>query len=342
LVQVVVMPTIDVLRILVAAAAAYALVAEEVEVSVETELENGRSAAGKDRKVYSVGDLHGDFERFQEILTKTGLATFDSAGNAHWTGGDAVLISTGDTVDRGEHGRSIYIAFQELAKQAAEAGGEVVNIVGNHELMNLQGDLRYVAALEMSSGGEYGGRQQREQEWSRSGLIGADIRKRFVAAAVREGIAFVHGGLDPDVLRQYGSLEALNAKVRELLDDERVTFNHKLFGQKGPFWYRFLAEGPAEKACSLVRETLHFLGAKRMVVGHTPQESGVATRCSKADGDPQLILGDTIISRAYERSFGFSRPSAVEFSGNSVTALYFPENRDMPDRVVLHAGSSEL
>lgn len=301
------------------------------------------------RPVYSIGDLHGDFDRFKIILQKIGLAKFGEDDHTRWTGGRAVLVSTGDSVDRGDRGRSIYVAFQNLTKQAEAVGGEVVNIAGNHELMNLQGDLRYVDSREMSQEGEYGGREQRQREWSKDGLIGADIRKRFVAAAVREGSLFVHGGLDPSILQEYGTLEAVNSKVKELFDREVVTFNHRLLGQKGPFWYRFLAEGPEPAACGKVRETLELLGARRMVVGHTPQMAGVDVRCATPRG-PELVLADTVISRAYEPAFGFSRPSAVEYLGDAVTALYFPEGHaGPPERRPLHAaptvaggGSGEL
>jgi len=289
------------------------------------------------QKVFSVGDMHGDFGHFQLILSGLGLATFEG-NEVRWTGGDSILVSTGDTVDRGEHARSIYLAFQELARQAPEFGGEVVNLAGNHELMNLQGDLRYVHRSEYDAKGEYGGREQRENEWSRSGLIGADIRQRYLAAAVRGGILFVHGGLEPATLSLYGSgpeaIDAMNQKVKELFDADTVAFNHKLFGQRGPFWNRFFADHPESQICGHVDETLQIANAQRMVVGHTPQEDGVGTKCMGPNG-PKFILGDTVISRAYERSFGFTRPSAIEYDGDSVTAIYFSENAESPRRVSL-------
>lgn len=77
------------------------------------------------------------------------------------------------------------------------------------------------------------------------------------------------------------------------------------------------------------------LKAKRMVVGHTPQKDGVGVRCATPDG-PRIILGDTIISRAYEDAFGFSRPSAVQYKGDAITALYLGEGEQKLRRVPLH------
>merc|ERR1719310_1538006 len=136
--------------------------------------------------------------------------------------------------------------------------------------MNLQNDLRYVHPAEMSPNGDYGGKHERELEWGRNGIIGEDIRKRYVAAAVRDGTLFVHGGLDPDILGAYGedemALDAMNADMRELLDMEVVGHDHKLLGPIGPFWNRLFAGGNLLQACEKVERTLRIAGANRMVI----------------------------------------------------------------------------
>lgn len=305
-----------------------------------------RSTIGgqRQRKVYSIGDLHGDFARFRDILERLGIANF-TGDEARWTGDDSILVSTGDSVDRGEHGRPIYMAFQQLAQQALDHGGEVVNIIGNHELMNLQNDLRYVHPAEMSPNGDYGGKHERKLEWGRNGMIGEDIRKRYVAAAVRDGTLFVHGGLDPDIFGTYGegamALDAMNADMRELLDMEVVGYDHKLLGPTGPFWNRLFAGVNLLQACEKVERTLRIAGANRMVIGHTPQVNGVTVRCEGPSG-PRIVLGDTIISRAYEQSFGFSRASAIEYSSSGVAVHYFPEGQQSTQRVPLASSTSEF
>jgi len=294
------------------------------------------SHAGQDaarQKVYSIADLHGDYGQFKTILQRLGLASFEG-DDIHWTGGNSILVSTGDTVDRGEHSRPIYVAFQMLAQQAPKHGGEVINILGNHELMNLQGDLLYVPPEEMESGGDYGGRDARANEFGPTGIIGRDLRTRYVGAAIRAGTVFVHSGLDPSILSRYGSgpkaLDDLNAKVKQLINSEVV--DHVLFGEDGPFWNRLLASGPEKRACEKVDLTLRLLGVDRMVVGHTPQRTGVNVRCEGPVG-PRLILADTFISSAYGMSGG--RASAIEYIGNSVTAIYFPEDGEDVERLAL-------
>lgn len=300
-------------------------------------------------KVYSIGDLHGDYDRFKLILEGLGLATFKEQ-EIQWTGGNAILVSLGDIVDRGEHSRPIYLALQHLAREAANVGGEVVKIIGNHELMNMGGDWRYVPAEETSPDGDYGGVAGRKKDWSRGGLIWKDVCKCFVTAAVRSGTLFVHAGLKSVILRDFNdSLDQVNAQVRKQIEQGRFDqTHHKLFTHHtGPFWpkaFESLAEGIA---CKMVEETLKIVGAKRMVIGHCPQANGVFARCSGASG-PQLILSDTFISRAFlkERSESryfphqkgvkadASKASAVEYDGSRVKVHYFNITQTVPIELI--------
>jgi len=278
--------------------------------------------------VFSIADLHGDYDQFKMILTRLGLASFNGF-DVTWTGGNAILVSTGDTVDRGIHSRPIYLAFMELARQAAEQGGEVVNLLGNHELMNLQEDYRYVPEAEMKPSGDYGGLKNRIKEWGPDGIIGKDMRSRYKAAVVRKRVLYVHAGLDPEIMGQFGSgskgLDALNARVMQLIkagDD-----SDEILRTNGPLWNRFFASGKEKDVCKSVEETLKLVGADRMVVGHTVQTDGINVRCVGPKG-PRIILADTSISKDMMTRGG--RASGVEVIGNNVTAIYFPEGKAAP------------
>jgi hypothetical protein len=98
-------------------------------------------------RIIAVGDLHGDYEQFTSVLSSAGLID----GNGDWTGGKAHLVQTGDVVDRGPDSRSIMDLLMRLEKQAAAAGGGVHALLGNHEAMNVYGDLRYVSPGEFAS-----------------------------------------------------------------------------------------------------------------------------------------------------------------------------------------------
>jgi hypothetical protein len=91
--------------------------------------------------VVVVGDVHGDFDSFCLILKRSGLV--DSQN--HWIGGTAKLVQTGDLIDRGLKGREAMDLLMALEQQASKAGGQVLPLLGNHEVVNILGDLRYVA-----------------------------------------------------------------------------------------------------------------------------------------------------------------------------------------------------
>jgi hypothetical protein len=90
--------------------------------------------------VIAIGDVHGDFDDFCLILKRVGLID----EKLHWAGNHAILVQTGDLLDRGAKERQAVDLMRSLEDEAAKAGGQVVTLLGNHEMMNLMGDLRYV------------------------------------------------------------------------------------------------------------------------------------------------------------------------------------------------------
>ncbi|MFN8092733.1 MAG: metallophosphoesterase [Vicinamibacteria bacterium] len=95
-------------------------------------------------RVVAVGDVHGSYDRFVGILQASGLVD----AQARWTGGRAHLVQVGDVLDRGAEGPKVVDLLMRLEGQAAKAGGRVIPLLGNHEVMNMLGDLRYVSAEE--------------------------------------------------------------------------------------------------------------------------------------------------------------------------------------------------
>jgi len=88
---------------------------------------------GQKRRIV-VGDIHGELEGFREILRNAGL--IDDKDN--WSGGDDILIQTGDVIDRGPYSREAVNLLRKLQKEAVVAKGEVIRLCGNHELMLIQ------------------------------------------------------------------------------------------------------------------------------------------------------------------------------------------------------------
>ncbi|MGA2924210.1 MAG: metallophosphoesterase [Candidatus Sulfotelmatobacter sp.] len=97
--------------------------------------------------VVAIGDVHGDFDDFVAILKQVGLID----AQHHWTGGKTTLVQVGDVLDRGPKPREAMDLLMSLEKEAPQASGRVVSLLGNHEMMNIMGDLRYVTAVNYAS-----------------------------------------------------------------------------------------------------------------------------------------------------------------------------------------------
>jgi Calcineurin-like phosphoesterase len=95
----------------------------------------------------AIGDVHGDFDDFIAILQRTGLIDKQH----HWAGGKTTLVQVGDLLDRGPKPREVLDLVMSLEPEAEKAGGRLVGLLGNHEMMNIMGDLRYVTPENYAS-----------------------------------------------------------------------------------------------------------------------------------------------------------------------------------------------
>lgn len=98
-------------------------------------------------RIVAVGDVHGAYDNFVSVLRLAGLVD----EKLRWSGGRAHLVQTGDVLDRGPDSRKAMDLLMRLEKESRKAGGRVHALIGNHELMNLLGDLRYVSPREVEA-----------------------------------------------------------------------------------------------------------------------------------------------------------------------------------------------
>ncbi len=113
-------------------------------------------------RVVAVGDVHGSFDAFVEILQTAGLID----AKLRWTGGNTVFVQTGDIFDRGPKVREALDLLMRLEDEAKRAGGRVEFLLGNHEVMNLLHEFRDVspAAYASFADGRSEGKRQRAFE----------------------------------------------------------------------------------------------------------------------------------------------------------------------------------
>jgi len=98
-------------------------------------------------RIVAIGDVHGAFDRYTTILREAKLV---DARN-RWIGGNATLVHTGDAIDRGDESRKVLDLIRQLEGEARKAGGRLVFVLGNHEVMRMAGDWRYVTKADVES-----------------------------------------------------------------------------------------------------------------------------------------------------------------------------------------------
>lgn len=237
-------------------------------------------------RVVAIGDLHGDLAAARAALRLAGAIGDDD----RWIGGDLVLVQTGDILDRGDDAVEILDLFDGLSGQAGAAGGEIHLLNGNHELMNVKLDMRYVSVggyLDFLPGEKrdpatataqdvVDGVAERILAIRPGGTLARRFAERNVITIIGDTV-FVHGGVLPHLV-DYG-VERLNQETREWARGDLRCPPEPLFGSDGPLWSRHYSDEPDDGDCRLLGDTLQRLGAKRMVVGHTVQGDGISPAC---------------------------------------------------------------
>jgi hypothetical protein len=266
------------------------------------------------KRIVAFGDVHGDLSATRRALRLAGAIDDQD----RWIGGHLVVMQTGDQLDRGGDEQAILDLFERLRKQAREAGGSFEALLGNHEIMNVSGDLRYVTDEGFA---DFVGAAPFDPADSLLQRFEPAARPRMAAflpgrpyallLAHRDLIriegdnVFVHGGLLPSHVA-YG-IEKINEEARAWLRGER-DLPAILDGSDSPEWLRLYSQSPDSAACERLAWVLKEAGAKRMVMGHTVQEDGISSACdglawridvgmSEAYGGPVEVLeivGDSV------------------------------------------------
>ncbi len=245
------------------------------------------TACGSDApvRIVAFGDVHGDMAATRRALRLAGAID----DNDRWIGANLVVVQTGDQLDRGDEEQEILELFDRLRTEAAEAGGAFHALLGNHELMNVEGDLRYVTdggfadfedAVEMDPDdpalAEFEPHQRARMAAFLPGRpFALMLAERDVIGRVGDNL-FVHGGVLPEHVA-YG-VDAINDETRAWLRGE-IDYPDVLDGSDSPEWTRLFSDDPDEEACTVLAEVLASLDAKRMIMGHTVQDEGIASAC---------------------------------------------------------------
>jgi hypothetical protein len=99
------------------------------------------------QRVIAFADVHGAHGELVTLLREAGVIDAQD----RWAAGTAHVASLGDLLDRGADSRQVMDLLMRLQQEAAQAGGGLHLVLGNHEALNLLGDLRYVDPAELAA-----------------------------------------------------------------------------------------------------------------------------------------------------------------------------------------------
>lgn len=214
-----------------------------------------------------ISDIHGEFGKYIKLLKRQGI--IDSGNN--WNFGKGHLIVLGDCFDRGDQVTELLWHVFGLEKQAEKEGGMVHYVLGNHEVMVLGEDLRYMNEKYRKVEEIIGIRYQ--DLYSSETVLGKWLRNKPIIITINN-ILFVHGGISTEIIRKKLDIEEINhlfyqMQVIRQVESERDMRNLVFLNEElGPIWYRgYFEEGAfnEEKADSV----LSYTGKDHIIVGHT-------------------------------------------------------------------------
>ncbi|KGJ88322.1 metallophosphoesterase [Colwellia psychrerythraea] len=254
-----------------------------------TSLETNVLEYSGDFKVAALSDFHGQYDLMIELLTNNRI--IDEQKN--WLFGNGHFVITGDIFDRGDKVTEILWFLYDLERQAEQSGGKVHLTLANHEVMILNGDLRYLHPKYIETAQKLN--KPFEALFSKTSILGNWLRSKPVLVKVNN-MLFTHGGFHPSLASNNHSLEEINSVfknslVKAELAQPRQGFSEYLHGSNGPIWYRGYftqdrnktpqgkgskskATGPKDKGATSaeIDFLLKHFDVDHLIVGHTSQK----------------------------------------------------------------------
>jgi hypothetical protein len=215
-------------------------------------------------KMLVISDIEGNFEGFESILKGAGVID----AQINWSFGDGHLILPGDFFDRGLNVTECLWLIYKLEQEAEAAGGKVHFILGNHEVINMRGDFRYVRKKYLANADSLG--LDYKLWYSAESELGRWLRSKNCIERIANYV-FVHGGISPQLQASNMNIGEINNHLRSILDkpfDTTSTNADSLILRKnGPLWYRGMAMG--ELTSDSLAVILKHFDAEKVIIGHT-------------------------------------------------------------------------
>lgn len=299
-------------------------------------------------RIVVIGDLEGAYEKYLDMLRQAQL--IDTDGD--WIGGRAHFVQLGDVPDRGPNSRAIMDHLMRLERQARRAGGRVHALIGNHEAMNIEGDLRYVHPGEYAAfvtpesprlRDAYYAQYERalranppatglptfdstfRAQWEEAHPLGwVEHRQAWSPRGAYGRWVSGHNAVlrINDTLFLHAGLgpsfvqaerDPMNRAVTGALRGRPVAaFADIVTNDQGPLWYRGLALNDETQEAPHLAALLAHHGVSRIVVGHTKRASAVLPRFNG-----RVIITDIAVPAGHPDPQAF-----LIIEGQTLTAMH--------------------
>ncbi len=224
-------------------------------------------------RVLAIGDIHGQYSAILNYYINNKIID----ENLNWIWGDGHIVMLGDVFDCGNQVTECLWLIYQLDIKARKHGGRVHMLLGNHEVMIMTNDTRYLnKKYEVFSNyflRDYAGFFDVNSE------LGHWLRDRNTIIKIN-GVVYAHAGISPQVYKRRLSIGDINDYLRAYLHNPQVANQddpiYLLTRINGPLWYRgYITDFDNNIMITQeeVDKILNFYQAKTLVIAHTENDS---------------------------------------------------------------------
>ncbi|MBE0639647.1 MAG: ankyrin repeat domain-containing protein [Bacteroidales bacterium] len=226
-------------------------------------------------KVLALGDIHGHYSAFKKYLIQNGVIN----ENLDWTYGDGHLVLLGDLFDRGDQVTESLWLIHQLDIKSRQHGGRVHMILGNHEVMAMINDIRYISR-KYKQFSNYFSREYADF-YNRKTELGLWLRNKSAVVRINDCI-FSHAGISSEIIKHKFTIPRINFLLQNFLANDPQSPNrfpketNIILGKWGPLWYRgFLYDFPDVALITQdeVNDVLKTMEGSKLVIAHSHVET---------------------------------------------------------------------
>jgi hypothetical protein len=282
-------------------------------------------------KIIAMGDLHGDYQVFINMLIMCDLVDDD----IDWIGGNTYLIQLGDTLDGKRPDTVIDPSFLKVSgeieiieliikldAQAKRFGGRVISLIGNHELYPyyLKKDIKFVRDYVKSADVKKFKERfnMNRVEFLQPGRQGGVLFGRTRPLILQLGeFIFVHGSITDKLINHGLNKKTGKVDINKINKDTSNWLNGKgnvpkfleEMDEENPVFSRHYSNSRTfnEEECNKFDKQLEFFDkANYVVMGHS-RFKNINSACNNT-----LIRTDVSLSRAFGGDLASKSLQALE------------------------------